>query len=82
VSPAPSRRIVAGLMIAEGRRSRRETSHERGLTWAVYTSEQMLEKHLKTCHFLPLFEGPFGVPTNRDSIAKSFLARQIQPDMW
>jgi hypothetical protein len=45
----------------------------------LYTSGQMLEMRLKTCHFLPLFRACGEIPRCRDSIGKSFHARQMRP---
>jgi hypothetical protein len=43
----------------------------------MYISEQMLEKHLKTCHFLPLFSRTDEMASCPTTIGKSFSERQI-----
>jgi hypothetical protein len=45
---------------------------------AMYTSEQMLEKALENCHFMPLFDPLYTIRTRRNSIRKWFRANLIR----
>ena len=66
---------------ARCRRRRRATLVE-GPSAAVYTSGHSLEIAPKNSHFFSLFGPPGVIPTCRDSISKSFHAKQIGPDTW
>jgi hypothetical protein len=70
------------LMTLERLRDRRLTSHAGVSADAMYTSEQMLEKHLKTCHFLPIYERTSAFSTSHGSIGNPFPAREIERQIW